>query len=232
MRKLMTGVVLTGTGVKAQVPGYVVGGKTGTAQVVGIKANEKYNAAKVSEYQRDNALFISFAPADHPTIVLAMVVENVGFGAQYAGPIARRVMDYWIKGIYPTDADIAAVQAGTAGPPKTAGVPISLATNIRLGTNHSPDADDSAGTPLAGADDFAGAASAVAAFQAASGASAPTAAEHAAAVASAASAARAAAVDAALVNAGSGSVAVAASAVAKRRPSQWTPTPNPGKRKP
>ncbi len=233
IRHAMVGVNKEGTGAAAFLnAGYESGGKTGTAQVVGIKANEKYNASKVAEYQRDNALFISFAPADKPTIAIAMVVENVGFGAQYAAPIARRVMDYWIKGIYPTDEDIAAVQAGTAGPPKTAGVPISLAANIRLGTNHSPNADDSAGTPLAGADNAAGAASAVAAFQAASGASAPTAAERAAAVASAASAVRAAAAQAALANAGSGSVAVAASAAAKRLPSQWTPTPNPGKRKP
>src|SRR5471032_1415173 len=149
----------SGTGYAAFLnAGYESAGKTGTAQVADIKANEKYNAATVAEHKRDNALFIAFAPADHPTIAVAMVVENVGFGAQYAGPIARRVMDYWIKGIYPTDEDIAAVQAGTAGPPKTAGLPISLATNIRLGTNHSPNADDSAGTPLAGADDLAGAA--------------------------------------------------------------------------
>src|SRR5471032_3314046 len=127
----------SGTGYAAFLnAGYVSGGKTGTAQVVGIKANEKYNASKVAEYQRDNALFISFAPADRPTIAIAMVVENVsGFGAQYAGPIARRVMDYWIKGVYPTDEDIASVQAGVGGAPKFAAVPISQATNIRLGTN-------------------------------------------------------------------------------------------------
>ena len=235
VRNAMVGVNrdAAGTGYAAFLnAGYVSGGKTGTAQVVGIKANEKYNAATVAEHKRDNALFIAFAPADHPTIAVAMVVENVGFGAQYAGPIARRVMDYWIKGVYPTDEDIATVQAGVGGAPKFAAVPISQATNIRLGTNHSPNADDSAGTPLTDANGVAAAASAIAAFQAASGASAPTAAEHAAAVASAASAARAAAADAAIVNAGSGSVAVAASAAAKRVPSQWTPTPNPGKRKP
>jgi penicillin-binding protein 2 len=237
IRNAMVGVNKEGTGAKAFAnAGYVSGGKTGTAQVVGIKANEKYSASKVAEQLRDNALFIAFAPADHPTIAVAMVLENAGWGADSAAPIARRVLDYWIKGIYPTDKDIETVQGGSAGgPPLEPGLPVSLATNIRLGTNHSPDADDSAGTPLAGADDLAGAASAVAAFQAASGASVPTVAERAAAIASAASAAsavRAAAADAALVNAGSGSVAVAASAAARRVPSQWTPTPNPGKRKP
>jgi penicillin-binding protein 2 len=236
IRHAMVGVNKEGTGAAAFLnAGYESGGKTGTAQVVGIKANEKYNASKVAEYQRDNALFIAFAPADHPTIAIAMVIENVGFGAQYAGPIARRVMDYWIKGIYPTDEDIAAVQVGTAGPPKTQGVPIAQATNIRLGTNHSPMADDSAGTPLPGVDGPAAAASAIAAYAAASGASAPSAAERAAAVASAASASRVAAAAAALANAGSGAVALpapGASAPGRRAPVAWTPTANPGRRKP
>jgi penicillin-binding protein 2 len=230
IRHAMVGVNKEGTGAAAFLnAGYESGGKTGTAQVVGIKANEKYNASKVAEYQRDNALFISFAPADKPTIAIAMVVENVGFGAQYAAPIARRVMDYWIKGVYPTNEDIAAVQAGIAGPPKTAAVPISLATNIRLGTNHAPGAEEMADIAASGASAAARAASGAAAV--ASGASAPSAAERAAAAASAASAARTAAAAAALANAGNGAVPIAASAAAKRQASQWTPTPNPGKRK-
>jgi penicillin-binding protein 2 len=226
-----------GTGAKAFAgAGYVSGGKTGTAQVVGIKANEKYSAAKVAEQLRDNALFIAFAPADHPTIAVAMVLENAGWGADSAAPIARRVLDYWIKGIYPTDKDIAAVQGGNAGgPPLEPGVPIAQATNIRLGTNHSPNADDSIGTPLTGADDVAGAASAIAAFNAASGASAPSSADRAAAAASAASASRAAAFSAALANAGSGAVAVAApgaSAPARRASVAWTPSSSAGRRRP
>ncbi|MCK9688690.1 penicillin-binding protein 2, partial [Scleromatobacter humisilvae] len=192
IRNAMVGVNREGTGAKAFAgAGYLSGGKTGTAQVVGIKANEKYSASKLAEHLRDNALFIAFAPADHPTIAVAMVLENAGWGADSAAPIARRVLDYWIKGIYPTDKDIAAVQGGNAGgPPLEPGVPVAQATNIRLGTNHAPSADDSVGTPLEGADNLAGAASAVAAFEAASGASAPTAAERAATAASAASASR------------------------------------------
>jgi penicillin-binding protein 2 len=230
IRNAMIGVNREGTGAKAFAnAGYVSGGKTGTAQVVGIKANEKYSAAKLAEQLRDNALFIAFAPADHPTIAVALVLENAGWGADSAAPIARRVLDYWIKGIYPTDKDIAAVQSGTAGgPPLEPGVPIAQATNIRLGTNHSPNADESIGTPLEGADNLAGAMSAVAGFDAASAASAPSAAERA----SAAAAARDAAAAAALVNAGSGSIAVAASAAAKRQPAQWTPTAKPGKHQP
>jgi len=108
----------SGTGYAAFLnAGYESGGKTGTAQVVGVKAGEKYNVAKLAEHLRDNALFVSFAPADHPTIALAMVVENAGFGAQNAAPIARRVMDYWIRGLYPTDKDIAAVQVAAATAP-------------------------------------------------------------------------------------------------------------------
>ena len=228
-----------GTGAKAFAnAGYTSGGKTGTAQVVGIKANEKYSASKVAENLRDNALFIAFAPADHPTIAVAMVLENAGWGADSAAPIARRVLDYWIKGIYPTDKDIAAVQGGNAGgPPLEPGVPIAQATNIRLGTPHATDDDDSVGTPLPGADDLAGAASAVAAYTASSGASAPSPADRAAAAASAASAAsasRVAAAAAALANAGSGAVAVAASGASsvRRAPVQWTPTPKPAKRTP
>jgi penicillin-binding protein 2 len=85
--------------------GYTVGGKTGTAQVVAIKANEKYNAAKIDERLRDNAWFTAFAPADKPKIVLAMIVENAGFGGQVAAPIARKVLDYWLLGKRPTEKD-------------------------------------------------------------------------------------------------------------------------------
>ncbi|WP_295992944.1 penicillin-binding protein 2 [Rugamonas sp.] len=81
--------------------GYTVGGKTGTAQIVGIKANEKYNSARTPERLRDNALFTAFAPADKPRIVLAMVVENAGWGGEIAAPIARKVLDYYLLGKRP-----------------------------------------------------------------------------------------------------------------------------------
>jgi penicillin-binding protein 2 len=81
--------------------GYAVGGKTGTAQVVAIKANEKYNAAKIDERLRDNAWFTAFAPAEKPKIVLAMIVENAGFGGAVAAPIARKVLDYYLLGKLP-----------------------------------------------------------------------------------------------------------------------------------
>ena len=77
---------------------YVAAGKTGTAQVIGIKQNEKYDVRRVAERHRDHSLFVAFAPADAPRIALAVIVENGGFGAQAAAPIARRVFDYVLLG--------------------------------------------------------------------------------------------------------------------------------------
>jgi penicillin-binding protein 2 len=96
---------------------YTSGGKTGTAQVFTVKQNEKYNASRVDERLRDHALFMAFAPADQPKVALAMVVENAGFGAQNAAPIARRVFDYVVMGQYPSAEDIAAVRRGQATRP-------------------------------------------------------------------------------------------------------------------
>ncbi|NYE63821.1 penicillin-binding protein 2 [Duganella sp. 1224] len=85
--------------------GYTVGGKTGTAQVITIKKGEKYNAARLAERLRDNALFTAFAPVDKPRIVLAMVVENAGHGGEAAAPIARKALDYYLLGKRPAEKD-------------------------------------------------------------------------------------------------------------------------------
>jgi penicillin-binding protein 2 len=66
---------------------------------------------------RDHALFVAFALADDPKVALAMVVENAGFGAQNAAPIARRVFDFVLLGQYPSEEDIEAVQKGQATRP-------------------------------------------------------------------------------------------------------------------
>jgi penicillin-binding protein 2 len=118
IKNAMVGVNLEGTSAASfrNAP-YTSAGKTGTAQVVQIKQNEKYNAARVDELHRDHALFIAFAPAESPRLALAMVVENVGFGAQFAAPIARRVFDYVLNGQYPSEDDIEAVQKGQATTP-------------------------------------------------------------------------------------------------------------------
>jgi penicillin-binding protein 2 len=82
---------------------YVTAGKTGTAQVIGIKQGEKYDAKKIAERYRDHSLFMAFAPADNPKVALALIVENGGFGAQAAAPIARKVFDYVLLGKLPKD---------------------------------------------------------------------------------------------------------------------------------
>jgi penicillin-binding protein 2 len=97
--------------------GYESGGKTGTAQAISMGKNEKYNAAKLLEHQRDHSLYIAFAPAEQPTIALAVIVENAGFGAAAAAPIARRAFDFWLMGQYPSEEDLLAVRAGQAGAP-------------------------------------------------------------------------------------------------------------------
>jgi penicillin-binding protein 2 len=81
----------------------VAAGKTGTAQVIGIKQNEKYDARRIAERFRDHSLFMAFAPLDNPRIALALIVENGGFGAQAAAPIARKVFDYALLGKLPKD---------------------------------------------------------------------------------------------------------------------------------
>jgi penicillin-binding protein 2 len=103
IKRAMVGVMndQSGTGFMAfRNAGYIAGGKTGTAQVVGLKG-AKYNHNMTPERLRDNALFTAFAPADKPKIAIAMVVENAGFGAQYAAPIARKALDYYLLGKRP-----------------------------------------------------------------------------------------------------------------------------------
>lgn len=88
--------------------GYSIAAKTGTAQVIGIKQNEKYNESSINERHRDHALFIAYAPADDPKIAIAVIVENGGHGGSAAGPIARKVMDYYLLGKMPETAAVKA----------------------------------------------------------------------------------------------------------------------------
>jgi penicillin-binding protein 2 len=114
----MHGVTQEGTSTRvfAGAP-YASGGKTGTAQAVSIRQNQKYDAAKLAEHQRDHSLYIAFAPLETPTVALAVVVENAGFGAAAAAPIARRVFDYLLLGQYPSEEDIAATRRGESAAP-------------------------------------------------------------------------------------------------------------------
>jgi penicillin-binding protein 2 len=104
IKQAMVGVNKEGTGARAFAGAeYVAAGKTGTAQVFSLKG-EKYHEGRVKEELRDHALFIAFAPADNPRIALAVLVENGGFGAQAAAPIARQVFDYYLLGKLPKGA--------------------------------------------------------------------------------------------------------------------------------
>jgi penicillin-binding protein 2 len=114
----MEGVTTEGTSTKvfAGAP-YRSGGKTGTAQAVTIGQKERYDSRKLEEHKRDHALYIAFAPAEDPAVALAVIVENAGFGAGSAAPIARRVFDYLLLGHYPSEEDIRATQQGHSSRP-------------------------------------------------------------------------------------------------------------------
>lgn len=87
---------------------YTIAGKTGTAQVVGIKQGARYDASKLAREHRDHALFIAYAPTENPTIVVAVMVENGGSGSGTAAPIARAVFDYYLTGKRPGDLKLEA----------------------------------------------------------------------------------------------------------------------------
>jgi penicillin-binding protein 2 len=118
INRALHGVTQEGTSVRSYLGApYKTGGKTGTAQAVGIRQNEKYNAAKLEEHKRDHSLYMAFAPLEAPTIALAIVVENAGFGSEAAAPISRRVFDYALAGLWPSDEDIALTREGKSTMP-------------------------------------------------------------------------------------------------------------------
>ena len=117
VRQAMVDVNKSGTGARAFAGApYSVGGKTGTAQVFSLRG-QRYVEGRVTERLRDHSWFIAYAPADKPTIALAVLVENGGFGAQSAAPIARQVIDYHLLGKrreQPAGEDAEAVDEGDA----------------------------------------------------------------------------------------------------------------------
>jgi penicillin-binding protein 2 len=116
--RAMYGVTQEGTSTRVFVGApYKSGGKTGTAQAVGVRQNEKYNASKIEEHRRDHSLYVAFAPIEAPTIAIAVIVENAGFGAAAAAPISRRVIDYHLLGRYPSAEDMALTQQGKSAAP-------------------------------------------------------------------------------------------------------------------
>jgi penicillin-binding protein 2 len=102
VKEALIGVNKEGTAARSFAgAAYVSAGKTGTAQVIGVKQGEKYVESRVQEELRDHSLFIAYAPAENPRIALAVVVENAGFGARAAAPLARKVLDYYLLGKLP-----------------------------------------------------------------------------------------------------------------------------------
>ena len=108
VKRAMTAVTLPGGTAAFAGSGasYSFAGKTGTAQVIGIKQGEKYSAKDISEYHRDHAWFIAFAPADKPRIAIAVLAENAGHGGSISAPIARKVIDYYLLGKVPQPVPI------------------------------------------------------------------------------------------------------------------------------
>lgn len=88
----------SGTAKGIKNPNYRIAGKTGTAQVFGIKQNERYKKEGLDRRLRDHALFVGFAPAENPKIAVAVVAENGEGGGMTAAPIAKKVMDAWLLG--------------------------------------------------------------------------------------------------------------------------------------
>jgi len=118
IHKAVGGVPTEGTSARAFAgAAYKSGGKTGTAQAVSIGQKDKYDARRIEEHLRDHALYMAFAPLETPQVAIAIVVENAGFGAEHAAPIARRIFDYVILGHYPSKEDIVAVQVAKAAAP-------------------------------------------------------------------------------------------------------------------
>ncbi|MDT8383803.1 MAG: penicillin-binding protein 2 [Gammaproteobacteria bacterium] len=105
--RAMTKVVHSSHGTARRISqgaNFKIAGKTGTAQVFGIKQDEKYVEEDIAKKLRDHALFVGFAPADRPRIVVAVIVENGGSGGAVAAPIARQVMDDYLNRILPAEA--------------------------------------------------------------------------------------------------------------------------------
>lgn len=100
---------------------YHIAGKTGTAQVVGIKQDEEYDAELVAKRNRDHALFIAFAPVENPKIAVSVIVENGEHGSSAAAPVARQIIDAYMKYYPEALADLTGQQSLRAGVQRAGG---------------------------------------------------------------------------------------------------------------
>lgn len=97
IKQAMVGVNTEGSGARVFANAkYTSAGKTGTAQVISLKRNQKYNSKRMPTHLLDNALYAVFAPVEKPRIAIAVIVENGGWGAETAAPIAKKALDYYL----------------------------------------------------------------------------------------------------------------------------------------
>ena len=154
IKQAMVGVTKEGTSAHsfANAP-YVSGGKTGTAQAAALSRNVKYDASKISERLRDHSLYIAFAPADKPKIALAVIVENAGFGAAAAAPIARQAIDYYLLGKRPDEPLVKAAskEVKPADDIKPEAAKPATSTNSKPETGKPETAKPEAGKPAVSA---------------------------------------------------------------------------------
>jgi penicillin-binding protein 2 len=170
IKRAMVGVVTNGTAAKLFIGApYQAAGKTGTAQVYSLQG-ANYKGHAVAENLRDHALFIAFAPADNPKIALALIVENGGWGAESAGPIARRVLDYYLVDRKKPGAEAAAVTAAASATAEASAPVIGAAATTVEITQPASVAAGFTALPMPGAASNVAAASAPSAASAASGA--------------------------------------------------------------
>jgi penicillin-binding protein 2 len=163
VKRAMVGVVTNGTASKVFIGApYQAAGKTGTAQVYSLQG-ANYKGHAIPENLRDHALFIAFAPADNPKIALALIVENGGWGAEVAGPIARRVLDYYLVDRQKPGAAAAAVAAAASATTESSAPVIGAAPTAVEITQPASVAAGFTALPMPGAASNAAAASAPAA---------------------------------------------------------------------
>lgn len=151
VKNAMVGVTKEGTSARSFAKAeYISGGKTGTAQAIGMKKDEKYDASKLEERFRDHSWYVAFAPADNPKIAIAIIVENAGFGSAAAAPITRKAFDYYLLGkkdgqvVAPSKLAPPAPAPGSAPEPAPAGMPPLHAISTR-----TPQAADAQQAPAA-----------------------------------------------------------------------------------
>ena len=133
---------------------YRIAGKTGTAQVVSRRGNVSINPRNLPMHLRHRALFIAYAPAEDPTIALAVVVEGGGYGASTAAPIARKILDAWLLGKMP-EQDPAAMAAALATNPFANVVAESTATPTNADAPSQPAVSQPATSPPAASEPIA-----------------------------------------------------------------------------